>query len=243
MVVLFVVLIISAVFMLVNINGDISSLSKNRHDVTHMAREIEEIQDVPIERTMVYKTDNRNATWAHTSKKSSVREILDTSDKNSRLQYKTDMVDNEHPLCGVMKKYFPEPHHTLRVCSKNWEFKSHFDCSHNRVICIYGTKRFLVFDMYDHPNELDILEYTKNMPIDKLKPFLQENGIHVRDNYLQPGDELYIKPKMYHRVESNDSSIIIGHAPPLEHMKVCSEKFSKIWPTQGKLCTNSRCIE
>jgi len=68
---LFIVLIISVVFMLVNINSDISSLSKNRHDVTHMVREIEEIQDVPIERTMVYKTDDRDATWAHASKRSS----------------------------------------------------------------------------------------------------------------------------------------------------------------------------
>ena len=97
--------------------------------------------------------------------------------------------------------------------------------------------------MYDHPNELDILEYTKNMPIDTLKPFLQENGIHVQDNYLQPGDELYIKPKMYHMVESKDSSIIIGYAPPLEYMKECTEKFDEFWPKQGKLCENSRCIE
>ena len=123
MVTLFIILIISVVFVLVKTSDEISSLSKNRHDVTHIVREIEEIQDVPIERTMVYKTDNRNATWSHTSKRSSVREILNTSDKNGRLQYKTDMADNEHPLCGVMKKYFPEPHHTLRVCSKNWEFK------------------------------------------------------------------------------------------------------------------------
>ena len=48
MVTLFIILIISVVFVLVKTSDEISSLSKNRHDVTHIVREIEEIQDVPI---------------------------------------------------------------------------------------------------------------------------------------------------------------------------------------------------
>lgn len=243
MIIIFIFLLIFVLIILVNTSGQISSLSKNKHDVTHIVKEIEEIQDVPIERVAIYKTDNQDATWAHDFKRSSIREILNTSDTNGRLQYKTDMVDIDHPLCEVVKNYFPESHHTLRVCSKNWEFKSHFDCAHNRVVCIHGTKRFLVFDMYNHPNELDILKYTKNMPIDTLKPFLEKHEIMVHDHYLQPGDELYIRPQMYHRVESEDSSIIVGHAPPMKYMKQCTNKFDKIWPKQGNLCTNSRCIE
>ena len=243
MLTIFVILIISMVFVLLRTDDEISSLSKNKHDVSGIVREIEQIQDVPIERAAVYKTDNRNATWAHNFKRSSIREILNTSDTNGRLQYKTDMVDDEHPLCGVMKHYFPGPFHTVRVCSKNWEFKSHFDCAHNRVVCLHGTKRFLVFDMYNNPNERDILEYTKNMSIDQLKTFLKEHGIKAHDHYLEPGDELYIRPMMYHRVESGDSSIIIGHAPPLDNMKPCTDKFDDIWPKQGQLCTKSRCIE
>jgi hypothetical protein len=243
MVVLIILLILLILLILAHLSSDISSISKNKHDVSHIVKQIEEIQDVPIERVAIYKTDSQNGTWAHNFKRSSIREILNTSDINGRLQYKTDMIDDTHPLCSIMQNYFPGPHHTLRVCSKNWEFKSHFDCTDNTVVCIYGTKRFLVFDMYDHPSELDILEYTKNMPTDTLKLFLEEHGIKVRDYFLEPGDELYIRPKMYHRVESSDSSIIMGHAPPLNNMKPCTKKFDEIWPKQGQLCTDSRCIE
>ena len=243
MLIIFIILIICILVVLINAKSKISSLSKNKHDVTPILRDIEKIQDVPIKRVGVYKTDNQNGSWAHDFRKSSIREILSTSDTNARLQYKTDMVGDKHPLCKVIKRRFRGEGYTLRVCSGNWEFKSHFDCDDNRIICIYGSKRFLVFDMYDHPNELDILEYTKNMPIDILKSFLEKRKIKVQDHYLQPGDELYIRARVYHRVESNESSIIIGHAPPQKYTCRCQKKFNEIWPKQGKICENNRCLE
>lgn len=243
MLIIFIILIICILVVLINAKSKISSLSKNKHDITPILRDIEKIQDVPIKRVGVYKTDNQNGSWAHDFRKSSIGEILSTSDTNARLQYKTDMVDDKHPLCKIMKRHFRGSDYTVRVCSGNWDFKSHFDCDDNRIVCIYGSKRFLVFDMYDHPNELDILEYTKNMPIDILKPFLEKRKIKVQDHYLQPGDELYIRARIYHRVESNESSIIIGHAPTLKCTKRCQDKFNKIWPKQGKICKNNRCLD
>ena len=94
--------------------------------------------------------------------------FFSTLDTNARLQYKTDMVDDKHPLCKIMKRHFRGSGLHSKGLFRNWDFKSHFDCDDNRIVCIYGSKRFLVFDMYDHPNELDILEYTKNMFIDIL---------------------------------------------------------------------------
>ena len=247
MLIIFIILIICVVVVLISAKGKISSLSKNKHDVTPILRDIEKIQDVPIKKVGVYKTDNQNGSWAHDFRKSSIREILSISDTNARLQYKTDMVGDKHPLCKVIKRhfrdYFRGSGYTIRVCSGNWEFKSHFDCDDNRVVCIYGSKRFLVFDMYDHPDELDILEYTKNMPIDILKPFLEKRKIKVHDHHLQPGDELYIRAGAYHRVEAHGSSILLGHAPPLKCTKRCQDKFNKIWPRQGKNCENNRCLE
>ena len=248
----FIVTLVCVVFILMNTNTQISTLQKGKHDVTSLIRDVENIQDVPIDKVGIYKTDNQNASWAHDFKSSSIREILNTDDANARLQYKTDMIDDTHPLCDVIKKHFPScrrkvdrqlPHYTVRVCSKNWEFKSHFDCGHNKVICLCGNKRFLVFDLYDNHNELDILKYTKNMPIDTLKTFLVEQGITVHDHYLEPGDELYIKPTMYHRVESSDSSIIMGYSPPFSDMEYCTNKFDEFWPKQGKLCDTNRCVE
>jgi hypothetical protein len=243
MLIIFIILIICILVVLINAKSKISSLSKNKHDVTPILRDIEKIQDVPIKRVGVYKTDNQNGSWAHDFRKSSIREILSTSDTNARLQYKTDMVDDKHPLCKVIKRRFRGVGYTLRVCSGNWEFKSHFDCDDNRIMGIYGSKRFLVFDMFDHPSELDILEHTKNMPIDILKPFLEKRKIKVQEHYLQPGDELYIKAGMYHRVEARESSIILGHAPPQKYTCRCQKKFSEIWPKQGKICENNRCLE
>ncbi len=243
MLIIFIILIICILVVLINAKSKISSLSKNKHDVTSMLRDIEKIQDVPIKRVGVYKTDNQNGSWAHDFRKSSIGEILSTSDTNARLQYKTDMVDDKHPLCKILKRHFRGSDYTVRVCSGNWDFKSHFDCDDNRIVGIYGSKRFLVFDMDDHPDELYILEHTKNMPIDILKPFLEKRKIKVHDHYLEPGDELYIRAGAYHRVESNGSSIIIGHAPPIKNTKRCQDKFSKIWPKQGKICKNNRCLE
>ena len=244
MLIIFIILIICILVVLINAKSKISSLSKNKHDVTPILRDIEKIQDVPIKRVGVYKTDNQNGTWAHDFRKSSIGEILSTSDTNARLQYKTDMVGDKHPLCKVIKRRFQGSGYTLRVCSGNWDFKSHFDCDHNKIVCIYGSKRFLVFDMFDHPNELDILERTKNMPINKLKPFLEKRKIKVQDHYLRPGDELYIKAGVYHRVESSDPSIILGRtASQLNYTKRCHDKFNKIWPKQGKICNNNKCLD
>ena len=72
---------------------------------------------------------------------------------------------------------------------------------------------------------------------------IEKRKIKVQDHYLQPGDELYIRARVYHRVESNESSIIIGHAPTLKCTKRCQDKFNKIWPKQGKICKNNRCLD
>jgi len=247
MIAIFVATLLCAVYVFTR-KKRISFLIEGKHDVSDLVADIQKVQDVPLDRVGMYRTEkDKNATWAYNFKKCSIRNILSTSNPHARLQYKTDMTNDKHPICDVVKHHIPSCvrslDHTLRVCSKNWEFKSHFDCAYNKVLCILGSKRFLVFDLYDHPDEVSIIEHTKNMSIDDLKTFLEQCGIRCNDHTLRPGDELHIEPMMYHRVEADESSIILGHSPPLDNMCDCKNKFKEIWPKQKKLCVNNRCIE
>lgn len=219
-------------------------LYKGKHDVTSFNREFEKIKNVPIDRVGVYSVDpTANGTWASTFIRTSAYEIFSHDSAHTKLQYKTDCL-KKNPIDALVRRMFPVGHHTsLRVCSPNWEFKVHFDCSHNRTICLRGSKRFLMFEMYGHPSENQILDAIMHKTNEETKHILDTYGIRHYEYLLEEGDELYMKPKMYHRVESDESSIILGNVEKIDDLENCTKKFDSIWPRQSKICKNNKCLD
>lgn len=216
--------------------------------------------NIPIHKVGIYNNNfNKLGTYANGFKESTLKEILYNSTQD-KLQYKSLLNKCTHPLKDLILNTFknqkfqkdfkihnPKYESTIRVCSKNWDFKSHFDCIKNTIYCLYGSKRFLTFDLYGHPKEKLYLKLSRNMKINQLKRFMMMHDIEMNEHYLKAGDKLIIKPYTYHRTESNESSIMLNLTLKDEYLKrnheteSCNRKFEDIWPKQSNICDENNC--
>lgn len=197
-----------------------------------------------LTRVGIYTEDGKLGTYAKGFTNVSFKSLLEKSE--TKLQYKTNLTQ-EHPVDIRVKRFVEnelgvDPKMAkLRVCTGPWTFKAHFDTVGNYALLLYGTKDFLIFDLYDHDRELEILEemkYKNNYDTMKL---LDTYGIPYKLYKLTPGDILYIKPSIYHKVESDSPSMLLNIDTKNRCIE-CQEKFDKIWPKQKKVCTTNNCL-
>jgi hypothetical protein len=195
-------------------------------------------------RVGIYTEDEKLGTYAKGFTNVSFKTLLGKSE--TKLQYKTNLTQ-EHPVDMRVRQFVKNelglnPNNTkLRVCTGPWTFKAHFDTVGNYALLLYGTKDFLIFDLYNHKHEIEILEEMKHKNNEETMKLLNEYSIPYKLYKLKPGDVLYIKPSIYHKVESDGPSMLLNIDTKNKCVD-CGEKFDKLWPKQKKVCTTNNCL-
>ena len=219
---------------------------RNKVDVTPLHREIRKHGDVKVP-GVLYENDEQIGSFKKDISEMRIRDILKHGNKS--LQYKSDFSDN-NPFVHAFGRFVK---HNMglksldgcvfRVCSSPWHYKAHFDCTDNYAVMMYGSKTFLLFDMYKLPVEkqIKILNIIKNMPIRECAETLNERGISSDSITLNEGDVLFIPSPIYHKVESREPSILFNYTFEGK-IRDSPEKFSQIWPKQDKVCKNNNCL-
>lgn len=191
----------------------------------------------------VYGTD-KVSTYPNEHKIVRVGDMLNYNDM--RFQYKSDL-ENEHPVDRYIDAYVKRkcklrfPSCMLRIATAPWCFTPHFDCDDNYALVLYGSKTFLVFDMYKHKHERRILNEIRNKNISQTIPILDKYGIEHATFNMKAGDLLYIKSTMYHLVENREPSILLNFNPHRPNIG-CGEHFKSIWKRQDKICKDNKCL-
>jgi hypothetical protein len=172
-------------------------------------------------------------------------------------QYKANVADGEQNMNKIQKYYSKlalKWHHKLlsgsqdavfmiRICSKNWIFDAHFDCVDNTVVILEGSKRFLLFELFNHKYEKQICQQMKGLTIDDSIYILDRYKIKWKHVKLNKNQSLFVRNGLYHKVQSDEPSVLLNIDVPLGGMEMCVEKFNEMYPIQKILCMNNDCID
>ena len=219
---------------------------RNKVDVTPLHKELQKHGDVKVP-GVLYENDEQLGSYKKGISEMHVRDILKHGNKS--LQYKTDFTDN-NPFSNAVGDFIKNNMGleslndcVIRVCSSPWHHKAHFDCVENYVVILYGSKTFLLFDMYKLPIEKQrkILQVVKNMPIPMCAKTLEKYGISSETIILNEGDVLFLPSTIYHKVESREPSILLNYTFE-GTVRDSPEKFSQLWPEQDKVCIDNNCL-
>jgi hypothetical protein len=221
-------------------------LYRGKVDVTPLCKEIQKHGDVKVP-GVLYENDNQIGSFKKGISEMCIRDILKHGNKS--LQYKSDFSDN-NPFTHAIGEFVKRDMGlnsldgcVIRVCSSPWHYKAHFDCTDNYAVMMYGSKTFLLFDMYTLPIEKQrkILNVIKNTSIPQCENILKNYGISTDTIVLNEGDVLFIPSPIYHKVESREPSILFNYTFEGK-VRDSHEKFSQLWPKQDKVCTNNNCL-
>lgn len=168
-----------------------------------------------------------------------------------RVQYKSDLT-NDNEIDRKTKKIADEwkaklrlqeddVKYTLRICSPKWTFKAHFDCEKNYVVMLDGSKDFLLFDLFDHEVEEEILEQIETMDMDSTIQTLDANDVKWEKKVLRKGDTLIIDPRVYHMVHGQHGSTLLNITMSKKDTR-CEDKFDKLWSKQNEICQTNKCL-
>lgn len=226
-------------------------LYRNDIDVSNFTDKLKSVENVPLE-VGVYKNDENIATYYSHFVNATISDVLKKSD--TKMQYKSNL-GNDNPVDKMMRNFITDELGlvidenksvmTVRFCNAPWDFKSHFDCTDNHVFMLHGCKDFLLFDMFKHPNEVGILDDIKNLSIKDTVRVLDSYNIRSQLYTLNPGDILYIRNRVYHKVESREPSVLLNIVTPIKNkwtLDACSSRFNHIWPKQTNVCRTNECL-
>jgi len=220
---------------------------RNKVDVAPLHREIRKHGNVKVP-GVLYENDEQLGSFKKDVSEMCIKDILKHGNKS--LQYKSDFNDN-NPFTRTVARFVKRNMGlksldgcVIRVCSSPWHYKAHFDCIDNYATMMYGSKTFLLFDMYKLPIEKQrkILNITKNMSIPECANTLKTYGISSDTVVLKEGDVLFIPSPIYHKVESREPSILFNYTFEGKMIRDSPEKFSQLWPEQDKVCTENNCL-
>jgi hypothetical protein len=219
---------------------------RNKIDVTPLHKDIRNHGYVKVP-SVLYENDEQIGSFKKGISEMCIKDILKHGNKS--LQYKSDFNDSNpftHAIGRFVKRNMGLESLkgcVVRVCSSPWHYKAHFDCTDNYAVMMYGSKTFLLFDMYKLPIEKQrkILNVIKNMSIPECADTLNTHGISSDTITLNEGDVLFIPSPIYHKVESREPSILFNYTFEGK-IRDSPEKFSQLWPKQDKVCTDNNCL-
>jgi hypothetical protein len=221
-------------------------LYRDKVNLTSLHNSIQKHGNVKVP-GVLYENDEHIGSFKKGITEMYVRDILRHGDTS--LQYKSDFTD-DNPFINCIKQFVNDElglksleNCLVRVCSSPWHYKAHFDCTDNYAVMLYGSKTFLLFDMYTLPvhKQLEILDVIKNMSIPTCSKTLLKYGIKSNTITLREGDVLFIPSPVYHKVESREPSILFNYTFEGK-IRDCPEKFTQLWPEQDKVCNDNKCL-
>ena len=243
---IYVIATLIIVIMYILVKRNKHRLYRQKVDVAPLHNEIQKHGNVKVP-CVLYENDEQMGSYKKDIFELNVRDILKHG--NRSLQYKSDFTD-DNPFIHTIGRFVRQNMGlksldgcVIRVCSSPWHYKAHFDCTDNYAVMMYGSKTFLLFDMYNLPIEEQrhILEIVKNMAIPECAKTLAMYGITSETITLNEGDVLFIPSPIYHKVESREPSILFNYTYEGK-VRDSPEKFSQLWPKQDKVCTNNKCL-
>src|SRR6056300_498911 len=243
---MFVIILLIIVLIYIVFREPKYSVYRRHVDVDDFRDDMKAIEQTPI-KVGIYKTDEDIATYYSHFTNTTVSNVLSYSDV--KMQYKSNL-DNDNPVDNLVNSFisdkFPDKKkkdllRTVRICTSPWDFKAHFDCNDNEAIMLQGSKRFLVFDMFNNKNEIKILEEIKKLSIQDTIPVLQKYKISNNLYTLNAGDLLFIKKGTYHKVEGNEPSILLNFTRN-HGGSTYLDRFKRIWPKQKGVCKTNDCL-
>lgn len=224
---------------------------RNDIDVAQFHDKIKSIENVPLE-VGVYKSDDNIATYYSHFVTTTISDVLKETD--TKMQYKSNL-GNDNPVDNMVRDFITDEMGlsidesksvlTVRFCTAPWDFKAHFDCTDNHAFMLHGCKDFLLFDIFNHPDEVTILDEIKQLSIQNTVRVLDSYRIQSQVYTLNPGDILYIRNRIYHKVESREPSVLLNIVTPIKNKwtkDACSSRFNYIWPKQKNVCVTNDCL-
>ena len=166
-------------------------------------------------------------------------------------QYKTNLEQNtqfdrkyKKIAKDFLKKftYIPDEHtFTLRLCSGQWNFDAHFDCVDNTIVMLDGYKTILLFDIYGHPSERDIVDQMKSKTIKQSKDILDSYNISWECVTVKKNENMRIRKRLYHMVESRVPSILLNINYGSDG--TCEKHFGGLFAEQNENCKDNFCLD
>jgi len=122
----------------------------------------------------------------------------------------------------------------LRIQTSPWLYSTHFDCFDQFVYMLYGTKKWLLFNLTfdDIEEEKRFLISIANKSIKEVSEILNSNDISYETRITKPGDTFFLPEGVYHLVESGglDGTIMVTSVTDKPQNKQLVEKFEYLWP-------------
>lgn len=122
----------------------------------------------------------------------------------------------------------------LRIQTSPWLYSAHFDCFDQFVYMLYGSKKWLIFNITfdDMEEEKRFIISIANKSIKEVSVILNSKNISYETRITKPGDTLFIPEGVYHLVESigRGGTIMANSRVDKPEDKNLIEKFYYLWP-------------
>jgi len=122
----------------------------------------------------------------------------------------------------------------LRIQTSPWIYSAHFDCFDQFVYMLYGSKKWLLFNLTfdDIDEEKGFIMSIANKSIKEVSEILNSNNISYETRTTKPGDTFFLPEGVYHLVESSGpgGTIMVTSVTDKPQNKQLLEKFKYLWP-------------